>query len=1057
MSDLLSRLQSSLGETYRIERELGGGGMSRVFLAQEGRLGRKVVIKVLPPETSVGVHADRFEREIQVAASLQHPHVVPLLTAGAAEHPGDDPLLYYVMPFIDGETLATRLAREGALPVPEVTRILRDVVDALVYAHSRGVVHRDIKPDNILFSGRHALVADFGVAKAVSISSGASPGTLTSHGVALGTPAYMAPEQAAADPNVDHRADLYAVGAVAYELLTGRTPFITSTPQAMLAAHVTATPDPVSLHRPAIPAELAALVMRCLEKHPADRWQSASELLGRLEAVATPSGGSTPAATTPVPAVRTSAELAVRRAHPLRVAGLFALATIAVTAVVYLATRAFGLPDWVWIVALGCMLAGLPVMLYTSRVERKRAQLRATGTLRFEPEPIHQQWFTWRRAFLGGAIALGILALLTGAYVTSKALGIGPARTLLSSGALAGGDQLVLADFTARNADSSLAETVTEALRVDLGQSSAIRLVDARAVTTTLERMGRTPGGMLDQATAREVALREGAKAVVVGEISALPEGYVLTAQLIRADSGTTLVPVRVTAASDAELIPAVNRLSAELREKIGESLGSIRGTDPLEKVTTASLPALQLYTRASRVFEQGDFDQARNLLLRAISMDSSFAMAWRKLSSAYFNLGIREDERLHAAEAAFRHRDRLPPLERYLTEATYYSAAERNTDSAIAAYRAALDVAPGDLTAGNNLGLMLNGEGRFAEAEAVLRPLVSEGKTMSPFINLQYALIAQSEWREADSLAALAATQFPDHPGRHMMPLDNARGRRDFALVDSILGGPALAGFAPAASGPGLFVIFARLGQHEVRGRLREAEAESRRLARLLDGGEDPTLAADLALLHATHLAYQLQRPQDVANELARALGRPELKDLPDSLIPFTTLADLHAILRNADEVRRLRRLDERFTPPELREERFTPTWDALEARAFGDWLRAAQLRSRIAAAAPCNPCGKFIAGAAWDRAGFPDSAEAWFRRGIDAGATVNEWEEATHYPMALRRLGELAETRGDRADALEWYGKFVDLWRDADPELQPQVAAVRERMRALTAEPRR
>ncbi len=364
MSDLLAHLQASLGGTYRIERELGGGGMSRVFLAEEGRLGRRVVIKVLPPETSAGVHADRFEREIQVAASLQHPHIVPLLTAGSTEGgAGDTALLYYVMPFIEGESLATRIAREGALPVGEVVRILRDVVDALTYAHSRGVVHRDIKPDNVLFAGRHALVADFGVAKAVSASSGPKQTTLTVGGVALGTPAYMAPEQAAADPNVDHRADLYAVGVVAYELLTGRTPFITSTPQAMLAAHVTATPDHVAAHRPSIPSEVAAVVMRCLEKHPADRWQSAGELLGRLEALATPSGGSMPAATAPVAAVRTSAETAIRRAHPARIAGLFLLATGAITALVYGATRAFGLPDWVWVMALVLMLLGLPVML----------------------------------------------------------------------------------------------------------------------------------------------------------------------------------------------------------------------------------------------------------------------------------------------------------------------------------------------------------------------------------------------------------------------------------------------------------------------------------------------------------------------------------------------------------------------------------------------------------------------------------------------------------------------------------------------------------------------
>ena len=265
MSDLTERLQRALGTTYRLERELPGGGMSRVFLATEVHLARSVVVKVLPPEMAAAVQSERFAREIQLAASLQHPHIVPLLTAGSA-----DGLAWYVMPFIDGESLATKLAREGALPVNEALRILRDIVDALAYSHSRGVVHRDIKPDNVMLSGRHALVTDFGVAKAVSASSGGR-GALTTGGVALGTPTYMAPEQAAADPNVDHRADLYAVGVVAYELLTGRTPFVTASPQAMLAAHVTAYPDQITLHRPSLQPALAAAVMRCLKKHPADR------------------------------------------------------------------------------------------------------------------------------------------------------------------------------------------------------------------------------------------------------------------------------------------------------------------------------------------------------------------------------------------------------------------------------------------------------------------------------------------------------------------------------------------------------------------------------------------------------------------------------------------------------------------------------------------------------------------------------------------------------------------------------------------------------------------
>ena len=281
--DLSQRLQDTLGTAYRIEKELGGGGMSRVFVAEETRLARKVVIKVLPPELAAEISIDRFNREIQLSASLQHPHIVPLLTAGGA---GD--VLFYTMPFVEGEPLRTRLARDGELPVRDAIRILKDVADALAYAHARGIVHRDIKPDNVLLSGHHAVVADFGVAKAVSQAKGQSG--LTSVGVALGTPAYMAPEQAAGDPNIDHRADIYALGAMAYEMLTGRAIFRGMSPHQMLAAHITEPVQPVTDLRPAMPPALADLIMECLAKNPADRPQSAAEVLQTLEAMGTPSG-----------------------------------------------------------------------------------------------------------------------------------------------------------------------------------------------------------------------------------------------------------------------------------------------------------------------------------------------------------------------------------------------------------------------------------------------------------------------------------------------------------------------------------------------------------------------------------------------------------------------------------------------------------------------------------------------------------------------------------------------------------------------------------------------
>jgi tRNA A-37 threonylcarbamoyl transferase component Bud32/TolB-like protein/tetratricopeptide (TPR) repeat protein len=286
--DLRDQLAAALSN-YAIERELGGGGMSRVFLATEVALSRRVVIKLLPPELAHAVSLDRFRQEIRLAASLQHPHLVPILAAGEA-----DGLLYYTMPFVEGESLRARLARSGELSLREAIRVLRDVAAALDYAHQRGIIHRDIKPDNVLLSGGEALVTDFGVAKALTASSTAGETGLTELGVALGTPAYMAPEQAAADPHVDHRADLYAFGCLAYECLSGEPPFAGRPTRSLLAAQLTETPEPLARRRPNLPPALTTLVMRCLEKRPADRPQTAGEVLSVLDGAMTPSGEAAP-------------------------------------------------------------------------------------------------------------------------------------------------------------------------------------------------------------------------------------------------------------------------------------------------------------------------------------------------------------------------------------------------------------------------------------------------------------------------------------------------------------------------------------------------------------------------------------------------------------------------------------------------------------------------------------------------------------------------------------------------------------------------------------------
>jgi serine/threonine-protein kinase len=279
MTALRDRLQSTLGTAYSIDRELGGGGMSRIYVAHETALGRDVVVKVLAPDLAAEVSVERFAREIRTAARLQHPQIVPVLSAGDV---GGVP--YYMMPFIEGDSLRARLAH-GPLEFRETIDILRDVAKALAFAHARGIAHRDIKPDNVLLTGGSAVVTDFGIAKAIETSQTNAPRghTLTQLGVVIGTPLYMAPEQAAGDPTVDHRADLYAFGCVAYEMLAGAPPFEGRSANALFAAHLTQQPKPIESRRDGVPPTLASMVTRCLAKDPADRPRSADVVLALLD------------------------------------------------------------------------------------------------------------------------------------------------------------------------------------------------------------------------------------------------------------------------------------------------------------------------------------------------------------------------------------------------------------------------------------------------------------------------------------------------------------------------------------------------------------------------------------------------------------------------------------------------------------------------------------------------------------------------------------------------------------------------------------------------------
>ena len=1055
MAELRDRLRVALGTGYRVDRELGGGGMSRVFLTEEVRLGRRVVVKVLPPEMAAGVSVDRFEREIQLAAKLQHPHVVPLLTAGAS-----DDLLYYIMPFIEGESLRAKLAREGELPVAEVLRILRDVLDALAYAHRNHVVHRDIKPDNVLLSEGHALVTDFGVAKAVAESTGKH--ALTSMGVALGTPTYMAPEQATADPHTDHRADIYAVGAMAYEMLSGRPPFAATTAQAMLAAHVTEAPEPVTKHRTTVPPALNELILKCLEKKPADRWQRADELIPHVTAMLTPTGGMTPTGTQPVISSGTAA--AIERAHPLRVAGLFGLAAVGVLAIVYAAVQLIGLPDWVFYGAIGLLAIGLPIMLLTSYHERRRALARSSGHMTATPAGGLVPHFTWRKALLGGGIAFAGLGVVTTGYTAMRALGIGPAGSLIASGALREQERLIVAEFENGTPDSALGQTVTNLVRVALGQSAVVSVMEPAQVSDVLERMRRDRNLPVTPAVAGEVAAREGVKAFVAGEVRPLGAGYVISARMVAAGTGDALVLLREEAPSAEGLIAAIDRLSDKLRERIGESLRTVRADPPLERLTTVSLEALRLYAQADRVENEGDVDRAIALLEEAVKHDTLFAMAYRRMGTLMTNtgfVGLLGERGRAALTRAYELRDRLSDVERYFVEAMYAGRVENDNEQAVTAYLAILEKHPNDGTALNNLGIQYAFLGRVAERDAVLRRAVEAGVAISlTYRNLVFFLRGRGQLAVADTILQLFAERFPTNPGvvRHRSALAAARMDFDGAAE-------AARGLLSGRPAEQVFAHNQLAAIAQVRGELAEAnrrgdQAQRIDAQRVGMAPEERDMLIELG--RAERAAWFGIGARGAAADRLEALwqsnrrltaARGPLERRYPQFITDLTLAQRPAAAR--------RLLEEYRT--------------SLDQRQLEDWFRRNELRVlegqvRVAEGRPsdaveqyrlareeikdgCSICFLADIAYAFDQAGLADSAMAYFREYLETpGDRLGD--DQVWLASSLRRLGELYEAKGDRDETLEYYGRFVELWKNADPELQPMVNEVRGRMARLVGE---
>jgi tetratricopeptide (TPR) repeat protein/tRNA A-37 threonylcarbamoyl transferase component Bud32 len=1024
VTDTLAKLTATLADRYRVDRELGAGGMATVYLAEDLKHHRQVAIKVLRPELASAMGPERFTREIEIAARLQHPHILAVYDSGEANG-----LLYYVMPFVEGESLAGRIARDGALPTDAAVRILREVADALGYAHQRDLVHRDIKPDNILLSGQHALVADFGIARAAHDAGE----RLTATGLALGTPSYMAPEQASGE-QLDQRADIYALGVVAYEMLAGEPPFRGSTAQMVVSAHLTETPKDITKHRPSLPPALGAMVMRCLAKHPADRPQTADEVLRALDSLGTPSGGFAQTAVTPADSPQSPS---IHRA-----AILFAAVSLVILGAAYGLMVVLGLPDWVVPAAAVLLVVGLPIVLTTSRLESRRT-----------PGSEGHRFFNWRRALRGGAVAFGGLVLAVAAYMGMRAFGIGPVGTLVASGVLDEHPRVILADFSDRSNDPTLATAVTEAFRVDLGQSPAIELVQPAALADAFTRMEREPPALLSEDLAREVAVREGIKAVVAGEINAAGGSYIISARIVDPVSGDVLVPLRETASDSTGIVPAVDRLSRKIRERVGESLRTIRESPPLSKVTTASLPALRKHTQAGRAVDDGDIDRGIALFREAIDLDSTFAAAYSGLATTLSNFGIDRALAAEAGERAFRNRDRLTERERLWTEGSYYMRIQ-DLDAARTVYQSLLESGLESDSARllNNLGVVNILDRRGEEALGYYRRAYNlEPDQPNATFNIVATSVDLGRLDEARAVAARFDSLRPGHPSGAGNAYLIAWGAREYDSASA-----ALDRFAAAAgSVGGGIVLHNTLWLAGLRGGPAGMAQVLRQSGQQASEGQRVPEHLRAAAWVATYQAVVQGKPEDAIKRMDAALSDFPLATLEPFDRPYAELAEFFARAGRPGRARQLLDEFEREVPRQLHTQVRAELGRARAYTSLADGRAQDAIEEFIEAdVGMCKICALPGLSRAWQEVGNEDSVLAVLQRYV----TMPEDDRMTSDPLELAgaysRLGELYEARGDTAQALAYNAKFLQLWSNADPEFAPILERVRERQRRLTAE---
>ena len=1046
-----------IGQTifqYEILEKLGQGGMGVVYKARDTKLDRIVALKFLPAALARDTDVKaRFIQEAKAASSLDDPHICTIFDI--AETP--DGQLFIVMAYYDGSTLQD-LIEKRRINIDDAASMARQMAKGLATAHEAGIVHRDVKPANVMITTKGLVkILDFGVAKLNESSD------LTREGSTIGTASYMSPEQAKGE-TVDARSDIWSIGAVLYEMLTGERPFGGGYEAAVAYSIINQDPPDIAEIRPDTPQGLIDIVQKALSKDAAKRYDNARVFADELASFS----GETIIETAPQPAYR-GAETPAESSSVQKIAIRFAIGAAIILGVVYATMFGLGLPDWVFPASVLLVLVGLPITLYAASLENKRALMNSGE--RNQLKGLRAKLST-KLAYRGGLIAAVTLVVAVLGYSGLRAAGIGPFASLISSGALSAQDSILLTDFENRTDVPELGSTVSEALRIDLSQSTAVNVLGRSAVSEALKRMGLRPDTTVSSALGIQVAAREGVKAIIEGEISPLGSAFQIAARVVSSSDGQLLAGFRESAVDAADMLGAIDRLSAKLRAEIGESLVDIRSNPPLDQVSTSSLEALQHYTKANQFQTEDRLGDSIREIEQAIALDSLFGMAYRKAAVLYRNAGFKFAEQDTLRQKAFDLRSRMTERERLLTEGTVYSigalSVEENIEEAIRSYSELLEKWPEDDTAINNLAVLLLGKGEYEEANVLFARAMANEESVMRRVNYTNSLMHLSLFEEYEQATDEFGERYPGsadlfgmraHLAYATDSLDQAMSwvlQRD-SVYENDNDAVTVNDFQDQ------FELLTSQGKLKAVSDLADQFLSSSAGEEIMDRQAMPDSIRDQFRdivdfqLAATVFVFtgDISPIDETFNKVRHLLVIPDAALATNGKIntgwggelsqylPLRRFGEADTFLNKIDAL-----VDQGNTFANAFQKQY---YD--QSRAYVDAMlgrNPAQAADRYAKAIP--PGSKRALqrelGEIWEKAGNIDEAIAAYTRFVSGadfsiGGGDQGWVGNVHF-----RLAELHEQQGNLDLAITHYGKVIGRWKDADAVIQPKVAEAQRRI---------